>query len=47
MKSNIQPISVIMIKNSITNKIKIQIFKIPHPEELPQPPAKWLKNIKI
>ena len=43
MKSNIQPVSVTMIRNPITNEIKIQIFKIPDPQELPQPPAKWLK----
>ena len=43
MKSNIQPISVIMTRNPITNEVEVKIIKIPHPQELPQPPAKWLK----
>lgn len=36
-------INVNMTRNTITNKIEIQIFKIPHPQELPLPPSKWLK----
>ena len=44
MVSNIQPISVIMTTNRITNKLEVKIIKIPHPQELPQPPAKWLKS---
>lgn len=38
------PISIIITKILNTNKIEVKLIKIPHPQEVPLPPAKWLKH---
>lgn len=46
MVLNKKHVSVIMSNNQNSNKIEVKIIRIPGPQELPQPPAKWLKYNK-
>lgn len=47
MVLNKKHVSVIMSNNQSNNKIEVKIIRIPPgPQELPQPPAKWLKYNK-
>jgi hypothetical protein len=38
------PISIIMTRISNTNNVQVKIIKTPDPQEVPLPPAKWLKQ---
>ena len=45
--NNEQQISLIISKDIINNKYKVNLFRSPHPSTLPMPLSNWLKNIKI
>ena len=45
--NNEQKISLIISKDIINNKYKVNLFRSPHPSTLPMPPSNWLKNLKI
>jgi hypothetical protein len=41
--NNEKKISLIITKN-IDNNYKVNLIRPPHPDTLPMPPSKWLKN---